>query len=356
MKKVCIASFCEWSSFGSVLQALALQRTVRAMGCDVFTVRPGRKPLPQWRWCASGGKNVKRWVMDLHRFLIRERISSGYLRRNAFIEENVQLVHYRDEQDKNGAMPAADIYLAGSDQVWNPLRIRPEFFLEFVPEGKKRFSYAASMGVTKIPPEREGVFADLIRKFDTVSVREEDNAPVISRFTDVPVQVHIDPVFMLDRETWKQYASPYKVDRPYVLVYALYWDKSLNAQLRRLHRETGMDIIAVSDHLQRVYATKRVYDADIGQFLWLIDHAEAVVSSSFHGIALSVIFNKKLVAVNNPQAPSRVACLLERLQVDGMTIAELTGPCKIDYDAVNGKIAEAADAGRAYLREVVHSS
>lgn len=355
MKKVCIASFCEWSSFGSVLQALALQRAIGEMGCDVFTVRPGHRPPPQWKWSASGGTNVKKWIMDLHGWLIRRRLGDGYRRCNAFIEKNVDLVHYR-EALSGGGVPAADVYIAGSDQVWNPLRIRPEFFLDFAPEGKKRFSYAASMGVTEIPARSRDVFTDLIRKFDTVSVREDDNAPVVGQFTDVPARVDIDPVFLMGQEEWARYASPYPVDRPYVLVYALYWDKSLNAQLRRLHRETGMDIIAVSGHLQRVYATKRIYDADAGQFLWLIRHAEAVVSSSFHGIALSVIFNKKLTVVNNPQAPSRVACLTRRLKVEGMSIAELAGPCKIDYDTVNARIAEAAGAGRAYLREVVEPS
>lgn len=356
MKKVCIASFCEWTSIGSVLQAFALQRTLKSMGCDVFTLRPGRKPLPQWSWPGIRGRNIRRWILDLHRFLIRDKISSCYRRINDFIDENVQLVHYQDAIEKNGGVHAADVYIAGSDQVWNPLRIRPEFFLDFVPEGKKRYAYAASMGVTKIPEESKSIFRELIRKFDVISVREEDNATVIGQYTDTPVQVHIDPVFMLSRQEWERYACPYQVDKPYVLVYAIYWDARLNEQLWKLHRQTGMDIIAVSGHLQKVYATKRIYDADIGQFLWLIDHAEAVVTSSFHGAAMSILFNKKLAAVINPNAPSRLRCLLDRLSVDNMSIPDLAGACKIDYSTVNQKIAEEVAESKTYLTEVLGTS
>lgn len=357
MKKVCVASFCEWNSFGSVLQALALQRTLQAMECDVFTVRPERKPLPQWHWSADGGANIKKWIMDLYRLLIGNQIRSSYRRNLDFIDKHVHLVHYQDAIENDGGVPTADVYLAGSDQVWNPLKIRPEFFLDFAPEGKKRFSYAASMGVTAIPKENEASFGELIRKFDVISVREEDNVSVIRQYTDTPIQVHIDPVFLLSRKEWAQYAIPCtQVKKPYILVYALYWDKSLNAQLRQLHRQTGMDIIAVSDHLQLVYATKRIHDADVGQFLWLIAHAEAVVSSSFHGVALSVIFNKKLTAVINPKAPSRLECLLKHLNMENMTIPALPGECSIQYDAVNQKIAEEVNKSKAYLSEVLWTS
>lgn len=353
MKKVCVASFCEWTSIGSVLQSLALQRTLHSMGADVFTLRPGRKADPVWKWRWCGGKNVKNWILNLHWLVYGRKICDGYRRTNEFIEKNVHLLHYRDTVEKEGGIPEADVYIAGSDQVWNPLKIRPEFFLDFVPHGKKRCSYAASMGVTGIPEGSREQFEDLIRKFDMISVREEDNVPVIGRITDVPVQVHIDPVFLLGREDWMRYASPCRVDKPYILVYALYWDKSLNAQLRRLHRQTGMEIIAVSDHLQRVYATKRLYDTDVGRFLWLIDHAQAVVTSSFHGAAMAILFNKKLAAVVNPKAPSRIGCLLKRLHVDSMAIAELSDDCTILYDEVNQRIADEAAGSKAYLEEVM---
>lgn len=64
-------------------------------------------------------------------------------------------------------------------------------------------------------------------------------------------------------------------------------------KLKELHEKTGYKIVSIQNSLRPIYANKRVMDIGPKQFLWLMDHAEAVVTSSFHGTAFSVIFNKR---------------------------------------------------------------
>ena len=80
--------------------------------------------------------------------------------------------------------PHADVYLSGSDQVWNPLTIHDEFFFPFVQEKELVVSYAASMGTETVPVEHEALFSQYMARFDSISVREDTMVDVIRKYTD----------------------------------------------------------------------------------------------------------------------------------------------------------------------------
>ena len=56
------------------------------------------------------------------------------------------------------------------------------------------------------------------------------------------------------------------------------------------------------------------------EFIWLIKNAHSVISTSFHGTAFSIIFEKELYAVVNPEAPSRISNLLELCGMESVDI------------------------------------
>ena len=245
-----------------------------------------------------------------------------------------------------------DVYLSGSDQVWNPDICSPLFFLEFAKESK-RISYAASMGKTELSPEKEKLIQEKLVPFERVSVREQECAEVLQKLTDKDISVHIDPTFLIDIEEWRCLEKSYKVKGPYILLYMLYWNDDCKKQVKKLKKKTGLPVYAICSELSRVYADKRLYDVGVEEFIWLIDHAEYVVTSSFHGVALSTIFEKRFSAVINPAIPSRIEHILRLLGLPRVRIDELDKTDLFDYETVNVKIKKERQRSVEYLQEAI---
>lgn len=341
-------------SFGSIFQSIGLCHVLEAMKYSSNIAQIASLPQKYYP------NTIKKITLNNIRILMQKsivytKLQKKYSNTCTFIKSNLNLSYYKNLNDLRNRTVDGEIFLAGSDQIWHPVKMAPEFFLDYVDDSKKKISYAASMGTTVIPENNIEKFTKYINSFDKISVREKQCAEVISELTDKPVQVHIDPSFFMNAEQWREYQKEYPINKPYILVYPLYWDSKYNMELKELHKKTGFDIVVIADYRRNVYANKWVYDADPGQFLWLIDHAEAVVSSSFHGVALSINFNKKVVSVINPSAPSRIDNLLEVLGYPKLDI-ESVEKTTIDYKLINERIENERCRGINYLKEALDSN
>lgn len=354
MKKVCISTFCVWSSYGSIFQAYGLQYALRQIDCEGFIAIPNPAPKERWTFPGIVSANPKAMVVAAHKLLIHQKIQRRYTLANDYIHRNIQIEYFESYEALRKEPPKADAYITGSDQVWNPRKLDPAFFLEYIPREYPRISYAASMGVTEVPPDKQADFKRMVASFDYISLREEDNLPVVSRYTDRVVQVNIDPVFLVPSEDWVKMEVPYPIREPYILIYPIYWDKKLNKEVETLQKQTKKTVVAILGQAMQVYANKRIYDASPEQFLWLIDHADAVISSSFHGIALSVIFQKKFAAIIDPKSPSRITCLLDKLGVQNSSIHDLMKE-RGQGCGVLESIEFERTKGMNYLRKVLYS-
>ena len=353
MKKVCVATYCEWSSYGSVMQSLGLKNALESIGCQSYVVKDRVAPLTKIKIPVRIGKSPKSIIVNSYNSLIRKKTEKRYENSVKFIKNSVDIIYYNDYETLKKNPPVADYYIAGSDQIFHPDLCRPLFFLEFLNNDKKRLTYAASMGKTVVSKSKEEAFKDLVSKIDTVSVREKEMVDVLSKYTSKDINVHIDPTFLTEKEVWRKYEREYKLKKPYILVYAIYWDRKLNRELKKLRKKTGYDIVLLGTGFSTVYGNKKIYDADPGQFLWLIDNAEAVVTSSFHGVAFSLIFNKKLSAVVNPALPSRINDLLDLLNVEKKEITSVLDFNLENYNQINEQIEKERNRSITYLKEIL---
>lgn len=352
MKNVIVSTYCDWNNYGSIMQSIGLKHTLKSLGLESSIVIDHPAPPSQYIPSLNISSNMVLNMRNVYAYLKRDFIARKYKASNEFINENVDILYYNDYETLKSNPPQADCFIAGSDQIWRPSSCHPVFFLDFVEEKHKRASYAASMGNTRIPNDKKQVFADFVNSFEYISVREQDNAEVIASVSDKKVVVHIDPAYLLSKEEWQKYEKPYPIKKPYILLYALYWDKHLNKELKRLHKKTGYDIVAICGGLSKVWANQKLFDVDPGQFIWLIDHAEAVVSSSFHGVSFSIIFNKKFAAVINPALPSRITNLFSFL---GAQNSKITDVCSADtsfYTHTNEIIKAQKERSLQYLSKV----
>ena len=122
--------------------------------------------------------------------------------------------------------PKADIYICGSDQIWNclfPNGKDPAFYLDFVPKDKRKISYAASFATQQIPQEYKKFVKNKISNLDNISVRETSGIEILKNLGITHGTQVVDPVFLLDRDEWDHFCKC-KINEEYLLVYD--FDKS----------------------------------------------------------------------------------------------------------------------------------
>lgn len=353
MKKVCVSTYCEWSSYGSVLQTIGLKRMLNKLNSQSFVVKDVPAPATTKIFCFSFSKNIKILLKNILNLRIKKKRELCYRNCVEFINKHVDVKYYNDFETLKKQPPKADYYIAGSDQIWHPSLCKPIFFLDFLPETVKRYSYASSMGVTEVKKDKEEEFKNLIRKFDTFSVREDQMVEIIDKYVQAPITVHIDPTFLVSSKEWEEYEKTYNIKQPYILVYAIYWNKKLNKELKKLHKKSGIKVVAICTKSNSIWSNEKLYDVDCGNFLYLIHHAKAVISSSFHGVSLALNYNKKVAAVINPSAPSRLDNLLNVLKVENTSISDVMDFNDSQYEQINLRIKQEKDKSINYLKGIL---
>lgn len=349
MKNALVTTYCTWTSYGSVLQAYALQQFLKTMDVDSYIVSDSHDPEYDEKKKKYGGlKNIVKNFLDT---VQRSKIHRRYVKNTEFIEKNISIRRFSSVDDIRKTVFDAEVCIAGSDQIFHPDLCSPLFFLDCFSSDKKKVSYAASMGVTNVKREKDEDFKRLLNNFDCISVREADNVDIIKRYFDRDVRVNIDPTFLISSSDWKKISKEYGIKGKYILVYPIYWDISYNHFLKELKKKTRYTIVTVKSGFNRVYGDKFILDAGTDEFIGLIDNAEAVVTSSFHGVAMSAILNKDFAAVINPKAPSRIEALLNTLNLRPLPIEQLCDK-HMDYSSANEIIVKEKFRTEQYFEEV----
>ena len=353
-KIVGITTFCSWTSYGSILQAYSLKKAINRMGNDSYILIDRPITLPEAKCHVFYNRGPKQFVVSFLNSLKKKEIEQQYVKNNNFIKESIKIIYYNSYEELALNYLKADYYLAGSDQVFNPENPRPGLFLDYVDDKTKNLTYACSMGKTQINPNVKEKFSKYINNFNTISVREEDNIEVLRELNPgAQYLCHIDPTFLTDKEEWRTLEVPYHIEGRYILVYPLFWDKKNNKYLKMLHKK-GYKIVGIFGSLNHdVYCNEALYDVGVQEFLWLIDHAEAVVTSSFHGLAFSTIFEKKVSVVINPDMSSRLNHLINLLGIENCPVDQVVD-FQQDYALINSKINRERERSIAYLKEIFH--
>ncbi len=348
-----VATHCNWTSYGSILQTFALQKILKDLNINSFVFTNMKTPSPKKAKLnfKNGIKPVVKYILDRPKIKQTYEI---YQKNTKFIQKNISLTEYDNYLDLLSNPPQADYYLSGSDQVINPINPDATFFFDFVDDPQKRLTYACSMGNINVPKQNEEIFKKLINNFDLISVREEDNIDILKQYNSSAIYLrHVDPTFLLNKNEWSKFEKKYEpVNGKYILTYALFWDTSYNAELKKLHKQTGLKILSISKGFNRVYANKKLYDVGVEEFLWLVRNAEYVITSSFHGVAFSIIFEKQFSVVIDPKIPSRINSILELLNIQTKPIADLH-QSDINYEEVSTKIKKEKERSLTYLKQII---
>ncbi|MBP3877374.1 MAG: polysaccharide pyruvyl transferase family protein [Lachnospiraceae bacterium] len=321
MTKIGILTFHRACNYGAFLQAYALRESLNDLEGVQAEIIDYRSPQIEARNSASAvlkkkGNPLKKGV----RFLLDYPVAAE---RNAVFEAARKTYFGSGPSGRDAAWlrenaGGYDVFVTGSDQVWNTdiTGDDPAYFLDFVQPPARAYSYAASIGKSELDEEELRGLAGRLRHFSAVSVREKDILPGLRGLTgDIPLCSSLDPVFLFSPKRWRSFEE-WRERKPYVLFFMMGQSKGALPALafaREYAARKGQDLLYLSDY-DLWYRHPDLRHAGIvspPEFVGLLDHAECVVTNSFHATAFSIILHKKFFVETRVLRSNRILNLLD---------------------------------------------
>lgn len=329
-------------NYGSSLQAYALSKTLSDF-CEVEIIdyKPGylykllnfmEVDAVKWQ------KNViKRWIYRVYmapkrmhylkRYLMYKHFNKCYLPLSRKKYKSFNDLVKCDKYDK---------YICGSDQIWNsdkyPCGEDSVFYLGFT--DAEKIAYAASFGGNTVSKHGKEIMEKYLPLFTKVSVRETSGIDILEK-SGIYAEHVLDPVFFLSGSEWRRMANrPSNISEKYILVYG--YDSSDEFQ-ELIEEYKNENIMYMGEG--------RLRDVGPLEFIWLIDHAETVITTSFHAVSFSIILHTQFVTslTGNPELYERLEsimklCGLEERRYSILKQQDNWRKKKIDYQSVDLKL------------------
>lgn len=373
--KIGILTFHCAHNYGAVLQTYALQSYLKGIGCDVEVIdyRPEylTKPYGFSLYLSRPYKN------PLRRFISRSIYIANYLkvlfprylrwsRFTNFIQNRLILSSERNVTIEQ--ISKYDLYVLGSDQIWNTNITRvldPVYFGCFnLSEKSNIISYAASCPKYDYDDEVVEKIEKCLSRFLLVSVRETPLMEFLRNKTTIDARLVLDPTLLVQNIVFKSISRSIAKGRRYLLVYSLGLEKETARLAAVISKVLNLEIVKVLDHEKTVYKKNLYHTSSPETFLGLIENAEFVLTSSYHGTTLAISYQKQFLSIANLIAISRFSSLFsilniqERLVSDCDDIGKITRLCdeKIDYNEVNCHLDKYRESSTSFLQTAIEKS
>ena len=358
-----IGVITHWGSldnYGQTLQTYALQKKIAELGYEPFLIRYKEDGIkrPLWRKLLSASnpiylknalENKRLNRIDYNNNIIHKRDLRIFLDNTI---EQAPLIYGRD--DLLTEPPFADVYVTGSDQVWN--KLDKSYFLDFIKD-RKKIAYAASFGSAVYKGRELKEVGDMLKEFSHITVREKNGVNICKEAGIDDVMVVPDPTILIDAEHYRRISDDIPAGKPYMLIYML--GNKTDFDLQRCYEfaaENNLEVKYIAGQRQKDDYPK-VYPS-MQQWLGLIDNAACVVTNSFHGSVMSLILNTPFITVplsgKNSKMNSRIETLLDNFDLNSRMTADLSVIREsIDFRKVNDRIVFLREFGTQKLLDMI---
>lgn len=362
-KKVGIVTFHTADNYGAVLQAYALQEYVkRHIGYDVkiidFNTPIHEKEHHVFRLVSDPIRMIVYNVSILpYYYALKKRIkrfeqfrcSMLYLSEHRYISEN----------DFIENMEALDFYISGSDQVFNPkVRYSNCYYLGFEKHGGKKVAYAPSFGIASFTEDEIKYIKQMVSDFDALSCRESVGAAFLTSITGRNVPTVCDPVFLLTKQEWEEILISPCEKNPYIFVYDLLGGYEDIKLARKISGACGNIPIICATTRTRVWykGVKILRNLGPRELLGYIAKSEFVVTDSFHGTSLSLVFGKKVVSyIASKNTSSRIESLASLLNIKNQIVYDVQSFIyqTVKFYNYSSYLKKVSESSKKYLREIL---
>lgn len=270
---------------------------------------------------------------------------------------------YHSLEELQANPPKADVYLVGSDQVWNPAltkALAPAFFLNFGREDIKRVSYASSFGTNTWigNPKLTDMVQQQLKKFMLVSCREISGVKILEETFHINATHVLDPT-LLHRDYNELIGLPQEKNT--LVYYPLSPFSELESFCKELAERTNKEYINCNE--KKHFVGKVVWQRPgIEEWVKSIAEASLVVTPSFHGLAFSLIYHRQFIIVQNTnggKVNSRITSLLDILGLSERFFSSIEEARKstiwdksIDYILVEERLQSLREQSYSFLKSI----
>ena len=346
--KIGIVTFHRTGNYGAVLQTYALQKFLEKRGHDVYIIDYIPKAL-QYTWkqifftrdLVSVPKRFGDWIK--------------YKELSAFVKKHIKLTRpYYSNEELKADCPDFDLYISGSDQIWNPYftlhgeegKVTLTYFLDFVAEKGKKISYATSFGVIKNDTLYINTIQPYLKKYKAISCRENEAKSFLDKM-GIKSQVVIDPTLLLQKGDYNSIinANCKKV----ILGYILHEGQSSAEKIWRLIKKTYKTKAIRANHLT------------LNDWLGYISKAQYVITNSYHGMIFAILFHRRFIIIpvegKNSGMNDRVYTLLNTLNLENRIVrtvqeAEHIIDQEIDWNRADKNLLFLREKSNLFLEKI----
>lgn len=333
-------------NYGNRLQNYALKEYIKQLSDDIIVdnIWWGKK-FELNDQSIYNFQNIRRFIVNRHNF--REKIGE------IFFVDKIKEYNFKKFNDKyiNTVYCSSikeeieykyDFFIAGSDQIWNPYWIENNGYNELLlfTEPQKRIAYAASMGVDRIPDNSKELYSKAFSEMDKISVREHAGAAIVKELTGKEVPVLVDPTMLLSKKQWISISEkPYWLQKgKYILIiYLGEIPDFVKIYISNVAEKYKLKVINLMNK-----SIWEQYVTGPEGFLYLMEHAELVMTDSFHATVFSIImqtpfFNWSRKGAMGMNMDTRIDTLLGLFgyndrKINENTLEKINNPFEIDFE------------------------
>lgn len=348
-------------NFGASLQAFALQQWQLQHGVDniIIDYKPHDR---QFKFDTVGNDRynqpVIKWLYLAAKFPGRYR---ALKRKHAFDSFTSKYLHTTQQRYKNAdeisqACPVCDVYIAGSDQIWNTIlpngRDRA-FYLDFAPANTHRIAYAASFATDRLYNNSREFVQHMLKNFDDIAVRESSAQQILRDLGFDSSTLVCDPVFLLKRDQWDAIADFDIIpSKPYILVYDFDRSPLIKHVALELKAKNHLNIVNISPNGDG-YADIKLPYIGPAQFISLIANAHTVVANSYHALAFSLIYHRDMfITCRTENNNSRMHDFMTYLSIGHRIVAPNASPdhTAVDFNRSDRLISHLITQSESFLK------
>lgn len=338
-------------NYGSIATYYSLYRAVRDMGKTVLMIhRPWIEPFDE-----KGMEN---------------RHSMKFARKHYDISKpyHVDEIAVLNE--------SCDTFLLGSDQLWKygvTKVFGHGYFLDFVRDDKNKVAYATSFGSDRFlaPWDYAWKALSCMRRMNYVSVREEVNVRMCEKLFGIEAVHTLDPILLCQSECLGELAEESGCEKKegYIAAYVLDPTPSKTEALLYLAEKMNKEIVVMLDGWPHLFKKNKekmglpnntVSNLTVNDWIFYVKNSDFVLTDSFHGTCLALLFEKQFYAISNPgRGKDRFESLVRDFGLDGnyvrnpKQIMEQELPKALDYKKINEILDEKRKFSGEWLRKAV---
>jgi hypothetical protein len=373
--KIGILTFHTMDNYGCVFQVYALQEVVKQLNYGSVEIIDYQNQYinETYRLFKISNRNsaasyikciFDNILFSAHRYLLKIKYRKF---RDKYI--NISARQYLNSKDINGY----DVYIVGSDQVWNNEITKDDetFYLGFCEKKAKKIAYGASLGFYDINSTQLAMLKRHIDNIDYISVREDNAVKTLTPLTTKKVTQVLDPVLLVNQELWDSFIKINRIAKPYLVLYRIVANDELYDIANAIAQQLHLQVIYIHFHVQLAkikdysnkpnkYGFKNVRCVGPQEFLTLVKNAKYVVTNSFHTTIFSIIFNKNFVVIPHEKTGARVTSLLTILKLNERIIANHNQISdkfnfEVDYRMVNEILIKEKENSMEFLKDALRN-